>query len=344
LLEIRDLHLVFHTFDGVARVLNGVNLRMRTGDMLGLVGETGCGKTITARSLLGLVPMPPGEITRGEIRFREMNLLEAPKKEMMRLRGRQIAAVFQNPTTNLNPVFSIGEQLIDVVLTHQDKPWSTLAMTPLGRLVPAARSGREKARARAVELLRRVEIPDPEARLDSYPHEFSGGMRQRVLIAMALAGQPALLIADEPTTALDVSIEAQILRLIRRLVSETGLSVLWISHNLGVVAKICTHVAVMYAGNVVEYGTAREVFKYPKHPYTQGLLNSIPQAGGLRGELVAVKGAIPDFVDPPPGCRFHPRCPHAMPKCLLEMPTTTLVSPSHEVNCFLYSEKGDHRA
>jgi peptide/nickel transport system ATP-binding protein len=339
LVEIKDLRLNFRTFDGVSKVLNGVNLKMWKGDVLGLVGETGCGKTMTALSIARLVPCPPGEIVGGEVLFEGENVLEKSDEEMRLLRAQKLAMIFQDPTTSLNPVFSIGDQMIDIIGSRQDtSKASRLGMLgEAGNLLPGVRELRRRAKDRALEMLRRVGIPDASERMDDYPHQFSGGMRQRVLIAAALSGKPTLLIADEPTTALDVSIQAQILRLIEELVRELDLSVLLITHNLGVVAKMCQKVAVMYAGVVVEYGSSLDIFKNPKHPYTVGLMRAIPTYGTKRGEIQGIPGSVPDLLNPPPGCRFHPRCEHAMPRCGEEPPPLpVVVTPDHTVSCCLY--------
>ncbi|MBI3733120.1 MAG: ABC transporter ATP-binding protein [Chloroflexi bacterium] len=336
LVKIRDLRLNFNTFDGVSKVLAGVNLTVEKGDVLGLVGETGCGKTMTALSIPRLIPCPPGEIVGGEILFEGEDVLAKSEDEMRELRASRIAMIFQDPTTNLNPVFTIEEQMIDAILCRMGEQ-SALGLTPFSRWQGSVREKRTEARHKAVEMLKRVGISQVEDRIGSYPHEFSGGMRQRVLIAMAMAGQPHLLIADEPTTALDVSIQAQILRLVKELVDEFHLSVLLITHNLGVVAKICNKVAVMYAGRVVETGTIREIFKAPKHPYTVGLLNAIPTRASRRGELQGIPGSIPNLLSPPAGCRFHPRCAHAMPQCAADpAPGMIPLTRTHQVVCHLF--------
>jgi len=327
----------FKTFDGVAKVLVGVNLTMGKGDVLGLVGETGCGKTMTALSIPRLIPSPPGEIVRGEVFFEGEDVLSKSEAEMRALRARKIAMIFQDPTTNLNPVFTIEDQMIDAILAKQGVQ-SALPMAPFAGWLPSVRQQRLEARRVAVEVLRRVGIPNPERRIRGYPHEFSGGMKQRVLIALAIAGQPDLLIADEPTTALDVSIQAQILRLFKELVDELQLSVLLITHNLGVIARICNKVAVMYAGRVVEYGNIRRIFKSPQHPYTVGLLQALPKRESKRGDLQGIPGAIPNLLDPPPGCRFHPRCFRAMPQCSESVPPIVQIGPDHAVACHLYTE------
>lgn len=308
LLEIDNLHLSMRSFEGRARVLNGITLSVDRGEIWGLVGETGCGKSLTGLSVSRLVATPPASYDRGSIRFDGRDVLTLDEAAMRRLRGRHIGMVFQDPTTNLNPVFTIGTQMIDVV-----RHAASLNPDLLGATQGRARSA--AARRLAAEMLGRVGIPDPEARLDAYPHQFSGGMRQRVLIAMALIGRPELLIADEPTTALDVSVQAQILRLIHDLVTEYRLAVLMITHNLGVVAQICSHVAVMYAGNIVESGTTRAVLKTPSHPYTKALLAAMPSAHAARGTLAGIAGQVPNLLVPPPGCRFAPRCALVRPEC-----------------------------
>ncbi len=332
LLDIRDLYLDFETFDGQAHVLNGVNLKLRRGSVMGLVGETGCGKTLTGLSVSRLVATPPGRYPRGAILFDGQDVMQANEREMHRLRGHRIGMIFQDPATNLNPVFKIIDQMVDVALNISD------AGGTAGRFL-SARGRRQDARRRCIELLEKVGIADASHRIDNYPYEFSGGMRQRVLIAMALLGNPELLIADEPTTALDVSVQHQILRLFYNLVREYHLSVLLITHNLGVVAQLCDRVAVMYAGNIVEAGPVRSVFKQPAHPYTQGLLRSIPTPQTKRGELAGVPGNIPNLVHPPSGCRFEPRCPFKMPVCSTAFPGERAIGASHHVACYLYDPR-----
>jgi peptide/nickel transport system ATP-binding protein len=314
LLQIRNLHLAMRSFDGEAHVLNGIDLVVQRGEIWGVVGETGCGKSLTGLSISRLVPSPPGRYLAGEILFERRDVLRLSEDEMRTLRGRRISMIFQDPTTNLNPLFTIGDQLVDVALYagHRD---------------------RKEARTQAVAMLDQVGIRDAATRLNDYPHQFSGGMRQRVLIAMALLGRPDLLVADEPTTALDVSVQAQILRLIYVLVRKRGLGVLFITHNLSVVAELCSHVAVMYAGNIVETGTVRAVLKDPRHPYTRGLLASLPTAGTRRGELRGLAGVVPDLLDPPPGCRFASRCPAAAADCAAGVPPMRSVEDGHEVAC-----------
>ena len=336
LLNIEDLHLEFHTYDGVVKVLAGVDLKMQRGDVLGLVGETGCGKSMTALSVPRLIPMPPGKITAGRVTFDGEDLMSKSESEMEAFRARRLGMIFQDPVTNLNPLFTIREQLVDAVLYQQAQ-----GQKVPGRwrgFQPSVRQMRKDAHARAVELMHLTGIADGDKRIYEYPHQFSGGMRQRVLIAMALAGDPDLLIADEPTTALDVTIQAQILRLIRSLVSKLGLTVLLITHNLGVVARSCERVAVMYAGRVIEEAPVRELFKNPKHPYTRGLIAAVPQKDVSRGGLEGIPGMIPNLINPPAGCRFHPRCEHVMDVCRANVPPAVSVGAEHTASCFLYPE------
>lgn len=334
LLHVCDLYLNFETYDGVSHVLNGVNLAVQRGAVVGLVGETGCGKSMTGLSVSRLVSTPPGHYPRGQILFDGIDVMQATEAQMRKLRGRRIGMVFQDPATNLNPVFRISEQMMDVVLNSseadRDMGLPSRFLSPRGR--------RQTARRHAVDMLERVGITDASQRIDGYPHEFSGGMRQRVLIAMALLGNPELLIADEPTTALDVSVQLQILRLLEGLIRQYRLTLLLITHNLGVVAQLCDEIAVMYAGNIVERGSVWSVFKNPRHPYTQGLLRSIPTLGTKRGELLGISGNIPSFINPPPGCRFAPRCVSAMPICRVEFPASVSCEPNHHVACHLYTQ------
>ncbi|RMF77691.1 MAG: ABC transporter ATP-binding protein [Chloroflexi bacterium] len=337
LLDIQNLHLEFHTYDGVAKVLAGVDLTVRRGDVVGLVGETGCGKSMTALAVPRLIPMPPGKITAGQVLFNGEDLLAKPDDAMEQFRAQHLGMIFQDPTTNLNPLFTIREQLVDAVL-YQRANDQRVPGRWLGWL-PSAKQMRKEAYDRAVELMRLVGIPDGDKRIHEYPHQFSGGMRQRVLIAMALAGEPDLLIADEPTTALDVTIQAQILRLIKSLVKQFNLTVLLITHNLGVVAKTCETVAVMYAGRVIEKAPVRELFKNPQHPYTQGLINAVPTKYTQRGGLEGIPGLIPNLIDAPPGCRFHPRCPHVMDVCREVVPGEFWIAGEHSVYCHLYGDE-----
>ena len=339
LLEIRDLHLAMRSFDGEAHVLNGIDLTLRRGEIWGMVGETGCGKSLTGLSISRLVAAPPGRYLRGEIRFEGRNLLALSEREMGALRGRRIGMIFQDPTTNLNPLFTVGDQIVSVAL--QAARFSPEILGVAQAASPLRR--RRAARAKAVAMLEKVGIADAAGRIGDYPHQFSGGMRQRVLIAMALIGQPDLLVADEPTTALDVSVQAQILALLHGLVQEQQLGVLFITHNLAVVAELCTHVAVMYAGNVVEAGPVRSVLRDSLHPYTRGLLASLPVPGISRGALRGLAGTVPDLLAPPRGCRFAPRCPAAQTDCNAGVPPMRAFGAEHGVAC-LHVECGRHGA
>jgi peptide/nickel transport system ATP-binding protein len=333
LVQLKDLHLRFTSFEGVSHVLDGVNLTIHRGDILGIVGETGSGKTLTALSIAHLVPS--GEL-KGEVWFDGEDVLKKSGHDLQQFRARRLGMVFQDPTTNLNPVFSVGELLIDAILTeHYGVPgWKLISV---GKLFN--RSQRREARVRAIELLEWVGIPDPQQRLKGYPHQFSGGQKQRILIAMALAGDPELLIVDEPTTALDVAIQAQILRLIQRIVRERGVSVVLITHDMGVIAKICTRVVVMYGGVVVEAAPIEELFRDPKHPYTRGLLKAIPTEDIEQGELHGIPGSPPSFLNPPTGCRFHPRCPDRLKHCHLHPPAYREVGVQHQVACYQYTSE-----
>jgi peptide/nickel transport system ATP-binding protein len=315
LLEIHGFRLDFETFDGVAKVLDGIDLTLDPGETLGIVGETGCGKSVLAKSILRLLDSPPARIVSGGIRFAGVELTVLDEAAMQELRGSAIAMIFQDPATYLNPVFTIGQQLGDVIRAHR----------PLGK---------RATRARAVELLDQVRLPEPVRLLDAYPHQLSGGMRQRVLIAMALSGNPRLLIADEPTTALDVTVQAQVLRLIADLVAGLSLTLSMISHDLGVVGATCRRVAVIYAGTIVEDAPTELLFAAPAHPYTQGLLAAMPDLGGGR-ELAGIPGTIPNLLDPPRGCRFHPRCPLAAPVCGSVKPELRTLADGRRVSCHL---------
>jgi len=314
LLELRDLQTHFFTDDGVVRAVDGVSYDLRAGETLAVVGESGSGKSVTSLSILRLVAEPPGRIVGGSIRFRGRDLLRLPVADMRAIRGKEISMIFQEPMTSLNPVYTCGEQIIEVVMLHEKLP-------------------RPAARQRAIEMLTLVGIPSPEQRVDEYPHQMSGGMRQRVMIAMALACRPAILIADEPTTALDVTIQAQILELLQRLQQELGMAVLLITHDLGVVAETADRVAVMYAGQVVEYCDVVSAFRRTRHPYTAGLLASLPKLGGQDTRLRVIPGQVPDPVRFPSGCRFHPRCPIAQERCRSEQPVLRELTPGHQVRC-----------
>ncbi|SEU26414.1 ABC transporter ATP-binding protein [Paenibacillus sp. NFR01] len=315
LLSVEDLQVSFSTRDGENQAVRGVSFHIDAGETVGIVGESGSGKSVTAKAIMSLIT-PPGKITSGTIEFHGRNLAGLPEKEWRKLRGNRIAMVFQDPMTSLNPVKKIGQQLTEVIRRHR---------------------GLNKAAAykEAAEMLRQVGIRDPEQRLNQYPHEFSGGMRQRVMIAMALSCQPELLIADEPTTALDATIQAQILDLFKELKGRSDTAVALITHDLGVVAQVCTRVIVMYGGLVMEEGKVEDIFYRPQHPYTQGLLRSIPKrGGGSRERLIPIEGTPPDLLDPPPGCPFMERCPHAFERCSQRPPVTEL-SPGHRSMCWL---------
>lgn len=319
LLSIENYHLDIPTFDGTLKVLDGINLSLAQGETLGIVGESGCGKTVLARSILGIGPQRARR-TSGRMTFDSMPLDELNEAEWRRIRGVKISMIFQDPMTYLNPLLTIGRQLSDVLVAHA---------RALGRPVLS----RQERRRRCRELLEQVQIRDPERVEASYPHQLSGGMRQRILIAMALAGEPKLLIADEPTTALDVTIQAQILDLLRDLVHRLGLTVVMISHDVGAIAAIAQRVAVMYAGVVVEQGTTNDILTRPRHPYTQGLLAALPDIEGNHHSLEAIPGTIPNLIHPPSGCRFHPRCPRATAICTSEKPAMTSIGADHVVAC-----------
>jgi oligopeptide transport system ATP-binding protein len=317
LLEVKDLRTQFHTVDGIVRAVNGVSFSVNAGETLGIVGESGCGKTVTALSVVGLVPQPPGEIVSGQVLFQGRDLLSVGSQEMCEIRGAKIGVVFQDPMTSLNPVLTVGEQIAESLELHTE-------------LEP------RDARKRTVELLQIVGIPEAEDRVDDYPHQFSGGMRQRVMIAMALCCDPYLLVADEPTTALDVTIQAQILDLVKRLKSERGLSILWITHDLGIIAGLADRVMVMYAGYVVESAQVKDLYRDPRHPYTLGLLASVPRLDDdFRKPLTPIRGAPPDQVNLPEGCPFHPRCHYATYRCSQTMPEPRKIENGHVVTCWV---------
>jgi peptide/nickel transport system ATP-binding protein len=319
LLEIRGLRTDFATDDGIVHAVDGVDLALDRGETLGVVGESGSGKTVTALSVLKLIAMPPGRIAGGEIIWRGRDLVPLAPREMRDIRSKEIAIVFQEPMTALNPVYAVGDQIAEVVRRHEGV-------------------GRRAALDRAVEMLRLVHIPNAERRIRDYPHQFSGGMRQRVMIAMALACNPALLIADEPTTALDVTIQAQILDLLAEMKSRLGMAIMLITHAMGVVAETAQRVVVMYAGRVVEEAPVRELFADPRHPYTQGLIRSIPRidtAALRKPRLDSIPGVVPSPLDPLPGCRFAPRCAFARAACRAAVPPLREIAPGHSVACVL---------
>jgi peptide/nickel transport system ATP-binding protein/oligopeptide transport system ATP-binding protein len=316
LLEVKELRTYFRGDEGVARSVDGVSYTVLAGETLGVVGESGCGKSVTALSILGLVEMPPGFHAGGEILFRGEDLLEAGEARMRRIRGNDISMIFQEPMTALNPVFTVGDQIMETVMLHQGLD-------------------RRAAREHAIAMLEKVGIPSPEQRVDEYPHQLSGGMRQRVMIAMAMACSPQLLIADEPTTALDVTIQAQVLSLISDLQEREGMSVILITHDLGVVAQTADHVAVMYAGKVVEYGSVGEIFERPRHPYTIGLFHSLPDLAAPGERLATIPGVVPSAFRFPSGCRFRTRCPLASERCAAEEPPLVPLpdAAGHTVAC-----------
>ena len=374
LLKIQDLKLYFFTLLGVVKALDRVDLHLERGDTLGLVGETGCGKSVTALSTIRLVPIPPAKIMEGRILFEGNDLIKLNEEQIRNIRGHKISVVFQEPTTSLNPVLKIGDQVAEVIMIHQDlaaealevkidrmkarRKWLEAKGLPLvSSLVrledrirrledskanpprPSRGDLRRAALRRAVQLLRLAGIPDPERTVERYPHELSGGMRQRAMIAIAIACNPALLIADEPTSSLDATIQAQIIELMRELKVQVGTSVLLITHHLGLVAEMCNKVAVMYAGQVVEYAPTRELFKNPLHPYTKALLKCVPKIRDDAERLESILGIVPDLLDPPLGCRFHPRCKAAMPSCSECSPHLIEVVSNHFVSCHLSGEE-----
>ncbi|MCA8969416.1 MAG: ABC transporter ATP-binding protein [Planctomycetes bacterium] len=316
LLELSNVKTYFYTDEGVAKAVDDVSYRIMRGKVLGVVGESGCGKSVTALSIMRLIPNPPGQIVDGSIYFDGTEILHMTEEEMRKIRGNDISMIFQEPMTSLNPVFTVGDQIMEAVLLHQ-------------------KVDRNQAREIAIEMLRKVGIPSPESRVDDYPHQLSGGMRQRVMIAMALSCNPKLLIADEPTTALDVTIQAQILDLIRGLQRDAGLSVLLITHDLGVVAETCDDVVVMYAGKVIESADVRRLYKHYKHPYTEGLFRSLPATGKPHARLQAIEGNVPTAFNFPSGCRFRDRCPLAEERCAKEEPPLVEIEPGHEVACWV---------
>ena len=323
LIEVKGLKTYFYTEDGIVRAVDGVDYVIDQEKTLGVVGESGCGKSVTALSIMGLVQIPPGKIEEGEILFyRDGKVMDLTKynpkgREMRAIRGNEIAMIFQEPMTSLNPVYTIGNQIMEAIVLHQ-------------------KLDKKAAKKKAIEMLRAVGIPLPEQRVDEYPHQLSGGMRQRAMIAMAMSCNPSLLIADEPTTALDVTIQAQVLELMNALRAEFQASIQFITHDLGVIAGMADDVVVMYLGRIVEASNVREVFHNPKHPYTQGLMHSIPSLASVKERLEPIKGVVPDPFEVPPGCGFEPRCPHAMEICKTKMPDLKEVAPGHTTACWLY--------
>jgi len=320
LLKIRNLHTYFFLDEGVLKAVDGIDLDLREGETLGIVGESGCGKSVTALSILQLIPSPPGKIVKGQIYFEGIDLLTLSEAEMRKIRGRSISMIFQEPMTCLNPVFQVGDQISEILRLHE-------------------RISRKEAWERSIEMLKRVGIPSPERRVKEYPHHLSGGMRQRAMIAMAMACNPKLMIADEPTTALDVTIQAQILELMTHLKQEKAMSLILITHNLGVIAETARNVMVMYAGRIFEYADVRSIFVNPRHPYTQGLLNSIPRVDRedtKKERLEAIPGLVPSLLDLPEGCKFLERCKYAFHPCAGEEPPLRENDSGHFVRCWLY--------
>jgi peptide/nickel transport system ATP-binding protein len=317
LLQVKDLVTSFKTDRGIIRAVDGISFNIKKGQTVGLVGESGCGKSVTSLSILRLIQSPPGFVERGSINFDGKNILELDDAGMRSIRGNRISMIFQEPMTSLNPVFTIGDQIGEVFRIHQGM-------------------NKKQAREKSIDMLRLVKIPAPESRVDEYPHQLSGGMRQRVMIAMALACNPELLIADEPTTALDVTIQAQILDLMADLQKTLNMAILLITHDLGVVAEVCDYVMVMYAGKIAEQAPVKDLFKDPKHPYTKGLLNSIPKLGHKTEYLPTIEGQVPSLSKLPKGCRFQDRCPFVMDKCRVDEPVLIDVGHERKVACWLH--------
>lgn len=322
LLDVRDLRTQFLTQDGVVNAVNGVSFTLNEGETLGIVGESGCGKSVTMLSIMRLIPQPPGKITAGQIMFHDQNLVKLSDEQIRRIRGHKIAMIFQDPMTSLNPVLTIGRQISEAVELHMGM-------------------NAQQARVRTIELLQLVNIPEAAKRINDYPHQFSGGMRQRVMIAMALSCNPELLIADEPTTALDVTIQAQIVDLVRRLQRELGMAVIWITHDLGVVAGMCERVNVMYAGFIIESAPVRDIYASPQHPYTKGLLGSIPRLDAKsKSKLTPIEGLPPDLIDLPKGCPFTARCSYVQDICRTERPELRAVGEGHRTACWVDMQTG----
>jgi len=317
ILVVKNLKTYFYTYEGLVETLDGINLTFEKGKVVGLVGETGSGKSVTALSILRLIPWPPGKIVDGQIYFKGQDILKLSEYDMQKIRGNEIAIIFQEPTTSLNPVYTIGHQIEETIKIHN-------------------KINNQEARERTIEMLEMVELANPKRIFNQYPYELSGGMQQRIMIAIALCCKPDLLIADEPTTALDVTIQAQILELILELKERLGMTIFLITHDLGVIAEVCDQVAVMHAGVIVEKGEVHSIFRDPKHPYTQGLLKTIPKIDENQDILQEIKGEVPKLINPPTGCRFHPRCPYTMDICRKKRPDEYIVENSHFAACFLY--------
>ncbi|MEU8629248.1 ABC transporter ATP-binding protein [Streptomyces sp. NPDC048669] len=324
LLEVRDLHVEFHTRDGVAKAVNGVNYSVSEGETLAVLGESGSGKSVTAQAIMGILDMPPGKISGGEILFKDRDLLKLKREERRKIRGQEMAMIFQDALSSLNPVLTVGEQLGEMFVVHRG-------------------ASRKDAKAKAVELMDRVRIPAAKERVGNYPHQFSGGMRQRIMIAMALALEPSLIIADEPTTALDVTVQAQVMDLLAELQRELNMGLILITHDLGVVADVADKIAVMYAGRIVETSPVHDIYQAPAHPYTQGLLRSIPRLDQKGRELYAIKGLPPNLLHIPPGCAFNPRCPMAQDICRVDVPPLFDVAENRQSACYFWKETLDAR-
>ena len=324
LLEVKGLRTQFFTQDGVVHAVNGITYDIDEGETLGIVGESGCGKSVSVLSIMRLIPQPPGKIVGGEVWFDGRNIMELQEDEVRQVRGNRIAMIFQDPMTSLNPVLTVGTQVGEALQLHMGMD-------------------KAQARRRTIELLDMVNIPEAADRVDDYPHQFSGGMRQRVMIAMALSCNPQLLIADEPTTALDVTIQAQIIDLVKKLKDDIGMAVIWITHDLGVVAGLAERVLVMYAGYIVEEAAVKELYGNPRHPYTLGLLASIPRLDELKEKLTPIEGLPPDLIDPPPSCPYAPRCRFRIDRCLEENPTLAPVGPGHRIACWVDVQTGGVR-
>ncbi len=326
ILEVEDLYINFYTYAGIVKAIDGVSFRIYRGETYCLVGETGCGKSVTSRALTRLVPQP-GKIVKGRIIYypepgKQVDIMKLSEEELRRIRGREIAYIFQDPSAALDPLYTVGYQLSETLKSHG--------------LVRSIKEGL----AKAVEMLRKVLIPDPELRVKAYPHELSGGMKQRSVIAISLSTRPRLIVADEPTTAVDVTVQAQIMELLRKLKREEGLTLLLITHNMGLVAEMCDRVAVMYAGTIVEEAPVYEIFRRPLHPYTRALLRAVPNPLVKMEKLESIPGTVPNLINPPPGCRFHPRCPYAMERCRREKPPLVDVGEGHRVACWSVARRG----
>ncbi|WP_042349185.1 ABC transporter ATP-binding protein [Bacillus massiliigorillae] len=320
ILSVEDLHVRFKTYGGEVQAVRGVTFDLYKGETLAIVGESGCGKSVTSQSIMRLIPTPPGRIHQGKIFFNNKDLTRVSEKEMRAIRGVDISMIFQDPMTALNPTLTIGSQMIEGICHHKN-------------------ISKQAAREKSLQMLKLVGIPNPEIRMKQYPHEFSGGMRQRIVIAMALVCEPHILIADEPTTALDVTIQAQILDLFKEIQSRTNVSIILITHDLGVVASVADRVVVMYGGKIVEEGTCRDIFYHPQHPYTKGLLYSVPRLDSIGEELTPIPGTPPDLFSPPIGCAFAARCPHSMIVCEKIQPLKTTINEQHYVDCWLMDKR-----